>query len=70
MEGHRWFDIVRWNGLDGQGVKKHMDAYKATETKKAQDQMAAFVEGKHEIFPIPSKQRELNPALTQNPQYN
>lgn len=70
MEGHRWFDIVRWNGLDGQGVKKHMDAYKATETKKAQDQMAAFVEGKHEIFPIPSKQLELNPALTQNPQYN
>lgn len=70
MEGHRWFDIVRWNGLDGQGVKKHMDDYKATETTKAQDQMAAFVEGKHEIFPIPSKQRELNPALTQNPQYN
>ena len=70
MEGHRWFDIVRWNGLDGHGVKKHMDDYKATETAKAQEQMAAFIEGKHEIFPIPSKQRELNPALTQNPQYN
>ena len=70
MEGHRWFDIVRWNGLDGHGVKKHMDDYKATETTKAQEQMAAFIEGKHEIFPIPSKQRELNPALTQNPQYN
>lgn len=70
MEGHRWFDIVRWNGLDGTGVKAHMDAYKATETIKAQEQMAAFVEGKHELFPIPSKQRELNPALTQNPQYN
>ncbi len=69
MEGHRWFDIVRWNGLDGNGVKAHMDAYKATETTAAQGQMAAFVEGKHEIFPIPQKQRELNPSLTQNPNY-
>ncbi len=70
MEGHRWFDIVRWNGLDGSGVKAHMDAYKATETVAAQAQMAAFVEGKHEMFPIPAKQRELNPALTQNDGYN
>jgi hypothetical protein len=69
MEGHRWFDLVRWNGLEGNGVKAHMDAYKATETDKAQEKMSAFVEGKHELFPIPSKQRELNPALTQNPGY-
>ena len=69
MEGHRWFDIVRWNGLDGTGVKAHMDAYKATETAEAQGQMAEFQAGKHEFMPIPSKQRELNPALTQNDNY-
>ena len=69
MEGHRWFDIVRWNGLDGIGVKAHMDAYKATETEAAQGQMAEFQAGKHELMPIPSKQRELNPALTQNDYY-
>lgn len=69
MEGHRWFDIVRWNGLDGTGVKAHMDAYKATETAEAQSQMAEFQAGKHEFMPIPSKQRELNPALTQNDNY-
>ncbi|MBR4563002.1 MAG: RagB/SusD family nutrient uptake outer membrane protein [Paludibacteraceae bacterium] len=69
MEGHRWFDIVRWNGLDGTGVKVHMDAYKETENAKAQEQMAAFVAGKHELFPIPFKQRELNGLLGQNPGY-
>ena len=69
MEGHRWFDIVRWYGLDGTGVKAHMDAYKATETADAQSQMAEFQAGKHELMPIPSKQRELNSALTQNDGY-
>lgn len=69
MEGHRWFDLVRWNGLEGTGVKAHMDSYAQTETAAAQQQMAAFVAGKHEIFPIPAKQRELNMALTQNNGY-
>lgn len=69
MEGHRWFDIVRWNGVEGNGVKAHMDAYKATESPEAQGQMAEFQAGKHELMPIPSKQRELNPALTQNDYY-
>lgn len=69
MEGHRWFDIVRWNGLEGNGVKAHMDAYKATESTDAQSHMAEFQAGKHELFPIPAKQRELNGALTQNQGY-
>jgi hypothetical protein len=56
MEGHRWFDICRW------GVaKKVMDAYKATETTEAQSHMATFIEGKHELFPLPSKEIDLNP---------
>ncbi len=69
MEGHRWFDIVRWNGAEGNGVKAHMEAYQATETDEAKSHMAAFQEGKHELMPIPAKQRELNGALTQNQGY-
>lgn len=64
MEGHRWFDLVRWGN-----TKAHMDAYKETETPEAQAQMAVFVEGKHERFPIPSDERLLNPKLTQNNGY-
>ncbi len=56
MEGHRWYDICRW-GI----AKEVMDAYKATETAEAQDEMAEFIEGKHELLPIPSEEIELNP---------
>jgi hypothetical protein len=63
MEGHRWFDLCRW------GVAKQtMDAYKAAETTEAQAQMATFIAGKHELFPIPSQEIDLNP-MDQNPQY-
>lgn len=63
MEGHRWFDLCRW-GV----VKEVMDAYKATETPEAQSQMAAFIANKHELFPIPSQEIDLNP-MDQNPNY-
>lgn len=70
MEGHRWFDLVRWQGVDGKGLKEHMDAYKATEAKDVQDHIQAFVKGKHEIFPIPYKEIQLNPTkMEQNPGY-
>ena len=69
MEGHRWFDLVRWEGVDGNGLKAHMDAYKATETADAQSHMREFISGKHEIFPIPYEERILNPDMTQNPGY-
>ena len=63
MEGHRWFDLVRWGG-----TKEHMEAYQATETPEAKAQMGKFVAGKHEIFPIPAEEIELNP-MEQNPGY-
>lgn len=70
MEGHRWFDLVRWNGVDGHGVKAHMDAYKATENSDAQSHMNEFVAGKHELFPIPYDEILLNPTeMEQNPGY-
>ena len=64
MEGHRWFDLVRYGN-----TKAHMDAYAKTETPEAREQMNAFIEGKHELLPIPSKERQLNTALTQNNGY-
>ncbi len=63
MEGHRWFDLVRW-GI----AKETMDAYKATETTAAQTEMATFEKGKHELFPIPAAEIDLNP-MAQNPGY-
>lgn len=69
MEGHRWFDLCRWNGVDGKGLKAHMDAYQATETDDVKAHLNAFQEGKHELFPIPFEEIDLNPALTQNPGY-
>ncbi len=63
MEGHRWFDICRW-GI----AKEVMDTYKETETEEVQSNMAEFIEGKHELLPIPSKEIELNP-MDQNPYY-
>lgn len=70
MEGHRWFDLVRWQGVDGKGLKEHMDAYATTETPEAQSHIQAFVKGKHEIFPIPQEEIQLNPTeMEQNPGY-
>ena len=70
MEGHRWFDLVRWEGVAGTGLKAHMDAYKTTETEEAQHHMNEFVAGKHEIFPIPQEEIQLNPTpMEQNPKY-
>ena len=70
MEGHRWFDLVRWQGVDGNGLKKHMDAYKAQESEEVQHHIQEFVKGKHEIFPIPQEERQLNPTdMEQNPGY-
>jgi hypothetical protein len=63
MEGHRWFDLCRW-GI----AKQTMDTYKASETPEAQAEMAPFIAGKHELFPIPSQEIDLNP-MDQNPQY-
>ncbi|MBQ8839079.1 MAG: RagB/SusD family nutrient uptake outer membrane protein [Bacteroidales bacterium] len=63
MEGHRWFDLVRW-GI----VKEVMDAYKAQESEEARQHMGEFIEGKHELFPIPYEETVLS-GLGQNNGY-
>lgn len=67
MEGHRWFDLVRWNI-----AYETMTAYEKAETAEYQYQISlggGFQRGKHELLPIPLKERELNPNMTQNPGY-
>jgi len=69
MEGHRWFDIVRWN-IAAETIK----AYEAGETTEYKAQVAlgsGFQKGKHEILPIPYDEILLNPTkMEQNPNYN
>lgn len=69
MEGHRWFDIVRWNI-----AAETITAYEATESDeyKAQVQLGeGFKKGTHEILPIPYNEILLNPTkMQQNPGYN
>lgn len=60
MESHRWYDLCRW-GI----AKSVMDAYKSTESAEAQAQMGEFIEGKHELLPIPQEECRLG-GLEQN----
>lgn len=67
MEGHRWFDLVRW-GIAKQVMDKDTGTYGSTETPEARAEMASFVEGKNELFPMPNEEMALNP-MPQNPGY-
>jgi hypothetical protein len=70
MEGHRFFDLVRW-GIAAETI----NAYLATEKTKRQYLVGAtFKEGVSEYFPIPEQQIILSsingePTLDQNPGY-
>lgn len=58
MEGHRFFDLVRWGIAD-----QTINAYLTVESnKRTYLKGAAFVKGKHEYFPIPN-QEILNSSL-------
>lgn len=67
MEGHRWFDLVRW-GIAAQVMDRDSGTYGSHESDAARAEMASFVAGKHELFPIPAEEIALNP-MQQNPGY-
>lgn len=67
MEGHRWFDLVRW-GIAYEVLDKDAGSYGRNETAEARAEMANFIKGKNELFPIPSEEIILNP-MDQNPGY-
>lgn len=71
MEGHRFFDLVRWGIAD-----VALNAFLAYEKPKLSAGYggATFVKGKDEYFPIPQTQIDLHTSggastLTQNPKY-
>lgn len=58
MENHRWFDLCRW-GI----VSDVMETYRTTpsmENAEVQAEMKPFSKGKHELFPIPREEMNLN----------
>ena len=67
MEGHRWFDLVRW-GIAAQVMDRDNGSYGKNESQEVREHMAAFIAGKHELFPIPAEEIGLNP-MEQNPGY-
>ncbi|MCC8037648.1 MAG: RagB/SusD family nutrient uptake outer membrane protein [Bacteroidales bacterium] len=67
MEGHRFFDLVRW-GIAKQVLDKDNGSYGKNESAEARAEMANFIEGKNELFPIPAEEINLNP-MDQNPGY-
>lgn len=67
MEGHRWFDLVRW-GIAYDVLDKDNGSYPRTESAEARAEMANFIKGKCELMPIPFEELHLN-AMEQNPGY-
>jgi starch-binding outer membrane protein, SusD/RagB family len=66
MEGHRFFDLVRW-GI----AATDLNAYLSVEGVRRATTLAGatFVAGKHEYYPIPSAALTTVPGLKQNPSY-
>jgi len=70
MEGHRFFDLVRWQVAD-QVINEY---FRVESTKRQYLLNANFTRGKNEYFPIPENQiilssKQGKPTLTQNPGY-
>ncbi|NHA07579.1 RagB/SusD family nutrient uptake outer membrane protein [Mucilaginibacter sp. HC2] len=71
MEGHRFFDLVRWGIADTE-----LNAYIAYESTLTNDLTGGkFIKGKNEYYPIPLSQIDLSskggtPQLKQNPGYH
>lgn len=71
MEGHRFFDLVRW-GIADQEINAFL-SYEKTKLPSTYG-TATFVKGRNEFFPIPQAQIDLQTTggtsnLTQNPGY-
>ncbi len=67
MEGHRWFDLVRW-GIAYDVLDKDNGSYGRSESAAARAEMGNFIKGKCELMPIPYEELHLN-AMEQNPGY-
>jgi hypothetical protein len=60
FEYHRWFDLIRQ--IDGSG--NHIMV------KTLNDFGKPSAKDKHYLYPVPQNERDMNPKLTQNPEWN
>lgn len=68
-EGMRKYDLIRWGVLD-KAIKLFGQTKINTATSKPYMAIEKFVSGKHELFPIPLSEMQLNSMLNQqNPGY-
>lgn len=67
MEGHRWFDLVR-TGRFIQRMKEHA-AYEAGIAESNKVEIAQNIKDYMVLMPIPQREIDLNPELTQNNGY-
>jgi hypothetical protein len=73
-EGHRFFDLVRWDMHDASfDIKQYLDDYLQHEAQYLVTMFggASFTAGKNEFYPIPQNQIDLQgtDVLAQNPGY-
>lgn len=64
-EGHRFFDLVRWELADD-----YMGATSLHGSHPKSLSGGVFQTGKHELVWIPNSEKDANPNLDQNPNYN
>ncbi|MFC4870414.1 RagB/SusD family nutrient uptake outer membrane protein [Negadavirga shengliensis] len=67
QEGHRWFDLVR-TGRFVERMKEHA-AYEASVAESNKVEIAQNIREHMILMPIPQRELDLNPELTQNPGY-
>jgi hypothetical protein len=70
FEGMRKADLIRWNIL-GTSLRAAQAALKAYRSNYAYIAGTNFIDGKHELYPIPAAEFDVdhNPAFIQNPNY-
>ncbi len=69
MEGHRFFDLVRW-GIAAHTINMYIKQDIKFRNYLGGSSPAVFIAGKHEYWPIPQTQLDLQPGvLVQNPNY-
>lgn len=68
FEGWRKYDLIRWNML-GPKLRETRVLLRAHRNNFPFVSSDQFTDNKHELYPIPQREIDQNPALTQNPGY-
>ncbi|GEP98907.1 RagB/SusD family nutrient uptake outer membrane protein [Chitinophaga cymbidii] len=64
IEGHRWFDLKRWRGLNDAAISRAEEAMPAISTAKGATWQPHLI-----VLPLPQTEIELNTNLVQNLDY-